>query len=191
MNPPIWGNFVYYADYDVLAFASLFQGGLRVAAYYHAIQALEKYFKALALSIIDPEGRTHPYPKDKHRLNDHNLARLAERCVAKFPYYGTPEVQLTLKRFSEFDQSTRYPWVERALDNGFTSADVPVICDLLLHLRTDIPLLIDDYPLGMSVRGHRHHHPEHAENPDCAAIQAPALASARTVIPQIEKMVRW
>jgi hypothetical protein len=44
---------VYYADYDVLAFACLLQGGLHVAAYYHAIQALEKYFKGLALSSIE------------------------------------------------------------------------------------------------------------------------------------------
>jgi hypothetical protein len=54
MRPPIWGSFILYADYDVLAFALLFQGGLHVASYYHATQAIEKYLKALALSIVDP-----------------------------------------------------------------------------------------------------------------------------------------
>ena len=191
MHAPIWGNFVYYADYDVLAFAWLFQGGLHVAAYYHATQAVEKYLKGLALSIIDPAGVTHPYPSNKRWLQDHNLARLAERCSQQFSYYGTAGVQATLKRFAEFDQLARYPWVEQTQGNGFTSADIPVICEVLLRLRTDIPLVKDDYPLGMFVRGHHHGHPEHAVNSNLAAMQAPALAAARRMIPNIEQMIRW
>jgi hypothetical protein len=190
-NAPIWGNFVYHADYDVLAFAWLFQGGLHVASYYHATQALEKYLKGLALSIVDPAGTTHPYPSNKRWLQDHNLARLADRCTQSFPYYGTSQVQASLKRFSEFDQLARYPWVQQALGNGFTSADVPFICELFLHLRTDIPLAKDDYPLGMFIRGHHHLHPEHTVNPNLAAMQAPAVGAVRQLIPKIENMVRW
>jgi HEPN domain-containing protein len=190
MNAPIWGNFVRYADGDVLAFAWLFQGGLHPAAYYHATQALEKYLKGLALSIIDPGGRTHPFPKNERWLQTHDLARLAERSSKQFTYYGGAQVRAALKRFSEFDQLARYPWVQQNLGNGFTSADVPVICELLLHLRTDIPIANDDYPLGMLIRGHHHQHPESAVNPNLAAMQAPAVAAARRIIPQIEQMVR-
>ena len=55
-RPLLWGNFVYYADHDLLAFAWLYTDGLRVAGYYHATQAVEKYLKSIALSIIDPDG---------------------------------------------------------------------------------------------------------------------------------------
>ena len=187
----MWGSFVYYADYDVLAFAWLYQGGLLVSAYYHATQAIEKYLKVLALSIIDPLGKTHPYPANRRWLQDHDLARIANRCMKHFPYYGTTQVQAILKRFSEFDQLARYPWVQQDLGNGFTGADVPVICELLLHLRSDIPLVKDDYPLGMFIRGHHHQHPEYAVNPNLANMQGPAITAARRMIPQIDKMVRW
>jgi HEPN domain-containing protein len=188
---PIWGNFVAHADDDVLAFAWLLQGGLHVKSYYHAIQAIEKYLKGLALSIEDPTGRTHPYPIHKRWLDDHNLARLARRCSKQFPYYGTAVVQATLERFSEFDQATRYPWVTQKLGNGFTSADVPVMVSFMHRLRNDIPIVLDDYSLGILVRGHHHNHPEHVVNQHWAALQAPALNAARRIIPNIDKMIRW
>jgi HEPN domain-containing protein len=191
MDAPIWGSFVYYADYDLLAFAWLFQGGLHIAAYYHGIQALEKYLKGLALSVIDPAGKTHPYPANQRWLQDHNLARLAKRCGKQYPYYATTQVQATLERFSEFDRLARYPWVKQAHGNGFTTEDAPVICELLFRLRTDIPLMSDDYPLGMFVRGHHQNHPEYRVNPSWATMHAPSLASVRKMIPQIDKMVRW
>jgi len=190
MRPPIWGNFIYYADYDVLAFALLFQGGLHVASYYHATQAIEKYLKALALSVVDPPGRTHPYPQNKRWLQDHNLVRIAKRCADSFPYYGLAPVQTVLRKFSEFDQTTRYPWVEQNEANGFTSADIPMMCDLLLHLRNDIPITVDDYPLGIFIRGYHHNHPEIAVNAVLLSIQSPAVSAARAVIPQLSQMIR-
>lgn len=188
---PIWGNFVAYADDDLLAFAWLLHGGLFVKSYYHAIQALEKYLKGLALSIEIPISSTHPYPTHKRWLGDHNLARLARRCSKRFPYYCTPEVQATLERFSEFDQATRYPWVEQKLGNGFTSADVPIMVGLMHHLRNNIPIVRDDYPLGMLVRGYHHLHPEHPVNPNWARMHARAVAAARAIWPNLDKMVRW
>ena len=190
MSAAIWGNYVRYGDDDVLAFAWLFLGGLHVTAYYHATQAMEKYLKALALSIIDPVGATHPIPLHSRWLKDHNLPRLAERCKHQFPYYGESGVRAALERFTEFDQVARYPWVEQTHGNGFTSADVPLIRELLIHMRTDIPITTDDYPLGMFLRGHHHHHPEHTVNPNLAAFQAPAIAAVRRVIPNADEMVR-
>jgi HEPN domain-containing protein len=190
MHAPTWGNFIGHGDKDVLAFAWLLQGGLFVTGYYHATQALEKYLKALALSIVDPPGTTHP---SQHRrwLNDHNLARLAGRCTSQYPYYGEAKIQAALARFTEFDQAARYPYVERTLGNSFDGCDLPLICELLIHLRRDIPIIIDDYPLGMLLRGHHQNHPEYADSAPYVALHASAVAAARRVIPNIEQMVRW
>ena len=190
MDSPFWGSYVFYADYDLLAFAWLVQGGLDVVALYHAIQALEKYLKGLAYSVDDPTGKIPPTDASKHWLKNHNLVQLAERCSKLFPRYGDTQVQATLKRYSEFDQWTRYPWVPQTLGNGFTTEEFPKICELLVSLRIDIPLVRDDYPLGMFIRGCNHGRPECAVNPNWAAKHYPALAAARRMIPQIEKMVR-
>ncbi len=188
-RPPLWGNFVAYADSDLLAFARLYTGGLHVLGYYHAIQAIEKYLKALALSIIDPTGNSET-PETNRWLLNHNLVRLANRCGSKYPYYKEPKSLKLLERFSEFDQSTRYPWVLQKLGNGFTSADIPLIWDLLFHLRTDIPIEKDDYMLGMAVRGYHQNHPEIPTN----LLQNPGLADSvaalQAVFPDIRKLVR-
>lgn len=49
-RPPLWGNFVAYADEDLLAFGLLMQANLRSLAFYHSTQAIEKYLKSLTLS---------------------------------------------------------------------------------------------------------------------------------------------
>lgn len=99
-------------------------------------------------------------------------------------------MQAALARFTEFDQATRYPWVKQNLGNGFTSADMPLICEILIRLRTDIPITKDDYPLGMFLRGHHHNHPEHPVNAHLAALQGPPIAAARAVIPNVDQMIR-
>jgi HEPN domain-containing protein len=187
----IWGSYIYHGDYDVLSFALLLQGGLLVPAYYHAAQAMEKYLKALALSIADPVGETHPIPQHKRWLKGHSLTDLADRCKVRFPYYGEAGAQAALGRFSEFDKAARYPWERQTLGNGFAGADIPLICELLVHMRADIPITFDDYPLGIFVRGHHHNRPECPVNPHLAALQAPAIDAARKMIPNINKMVRW
>jgi len=190
MISPIWGNLVYCADHDLLAFAWLFQGGLRVASYYHAAQAVEKYLKALALSIDDPHGATQTHQAQKRWLKTHDLGGLGLRCAESFPYYGDLELQKSLKRFSEFDQSTRYPWVIRKLGNGFSSDDVPLFAEIVHRLRSDIPIAIDDYPLGMLVRGYHHKHPETKTNESHECTQSGPLAAAMALIPQLSGMVR-
>jgi hypothetical protein len=187
----IWGSYIYHGDYDVLSFALLLQGGLLVPGYYHVAQAMEKYLKALALSIVDPVGETYPIPQHKRWLKGHSLPHLAKRCKLQFPYYGEAGVQAALGRFSEFDKAARYPWQNQTLGNGFSGADIPLICELLVHMRADIPLTFDDYPLGMLLRGHHHKHPEHAVTRGFATIHAPAIAAARLAIPNINGMVRW
>jgi hypothetical protein len=188
-HPPLWGNFVAYADWDLLAFAWLNEGGLRVPGFYHATQAVEKYLKALALSIPDPDGVTET-PSNKKWLHRHELDKLAMRCAAKFPFYGNPEIQAQLKRFSEFDQRARYPWTKQELGNGFVSSDVPLLCDLVRHLRIDIPIKVDDYILGMLLRGHHQGHPdETSANLDDAELER-CVAALRRIFPGVDAIVR-
>ena len=161
-HPPLWGNFVYFADQDLLAFAILFRAGLIAPSMYHLTQSTEKYFKALALSIIDPNGvrataKTESWLKKK---SGHNLCDLARKCGEKHSFYMKDSIQTHLKRFSEFDQLARYPWVVQKHGNGFTSSDVPIFEEIIYHLRTDIPITKDDYPLGLLIRGHFYGKPE-------------------------------
>jgi HEPN domain-containing protein len=100
---PLWGNFVAHADWHLLSFAWLFRGGLHVQSFYHATQAVEKYLKALALSIVDPDGKTETV-KNNPWLLSHSLERLASRCATQYAYYGQPEILTRLTRFSEFDR---------------------------------------------------------------------------------------
>ena len=56
LRPPLLGNFVAHADEDMLAFGLLASADLYPQAFYHGTQAIEKYLKALCLSIIDLPG---------------------------------------------------------------------------------------------------------------------------------------
>jgi hypothetical protein len=187
---PLWGNFVFHADQDLLSFAWLHHGGLRVAGYYHATQAIEKYLKSLALSILDPDGETETALNNPW-IYYHNLVTLGERCAPRFPFYGQPDILARLRRFSEFDTVARYPWVEQKHGNGFTGADDPLLLDLVYHIRTDLPIKLDDYPLGMLVRGHHHNHPEAKTNLYMLREHAACLVALRNMFPHVDKIVRW
>ena len=154
-RPPLWGNFVDHADEDLLAFGILMNADLVAQAYYHGVQAVEKYLKALSLSLMDPDGVTDT-PTTQPWIKTHDLARLADRCGRSIPYYSQGTVLNTLNRLAEFDQVARYPWVDQGLGNGFSSEDVTVIGDLCCRLRNDLPIKIDNYKLGMEVRGYFH-----------------------------------
>ncbi|HEV7674590.1 MAG TPA: HEPN domain-containing protein [Candidatus Angelobacter sp.] len=190
IRPPLWGNFVDHADWDLLSFAWLFEGGLHLPAFYHATQAVEKYLKALTLSILDPDGETETALNNRW-LRTHDLAALAERCAVRFPFYGKSEISTQLRRFSEFDQAARYPWAEQKHGNGFTSADVPLLCDLVRKIRTDLPIKVDDYILGMLVRGHHHGRSEAGTNNYLLARLSGSLAALRRTFPEVDRIVRW
>lgn len=189
-RPPLWGNFVGYADWDLLAFAWLYHGGLVHAAFYHATQAVEKYLKGLALSITDPDGQTQTVLNNPW-LRTHKLDALAGRCAICFPYYGHSDVQAHLRRFSEFDQASRYPWAEERHGSGFTHAEIPVLGDLVRHLRTDLPITLDDYILGMLIRGHHQGEPEARATGELYAILGQSAAALRRIFPDVDRFVRW
>jgi len=157
--------------------------------YYHAGQAIEKYLKALALAVIDPDGKRLT-ALNARWVRTHDLNKLAKRCANQFPYYGTADTTRKLALFTEFDQATRYPWVSRALGNGFSSADVPAMWDLIRHLRTDIPIKTDDYLLGMVVRGHHQGRPDTVSQGTNCRYALPKAAVER-MFPDVTSIVRW
>lgn len=187
---PLWGNFVYYADHDMLAFCLLAWGGLYLQAFYHGTQAIEKYLKALCLSIIDPLGTTDT-PTTQPWIRTHDLVKLARRCEQKFPYYGQPEFIAHLERIAEFDQATRYPWVLRKYGNGFTGADIPIFEEITHRLRNDIPIIVDDYPLGMEVRGGYFHGDGNTPHPGWFHYPHAAIEALKQVFPSLNEFVRW
>lgn len=189
-RPPLWGNFVAVADTDVLALACLWQNRLYLPAFYHGTQAIEKYLKALALSIIDPDG-VREAPSTNPWLFKHPLCPLADRCKARYPYYGEVSVQTNLRRFTEFDQAARYPWVEQKHGNGFATDDLPIFIEMIARLRSDIPIQLDDYYLGMLVRGHHQGHPEARVNAAEEGRRTLALNALKQLWPDVRQLVRW
>jgi hypothetical protein len=184
-----WGSFLAHADEDLLSFAWLFTGGLHVHSYYHGGQAIEKYLKALALSLSDPDGKKQ-MAVNASWLRTHDLKKMAQRCAKQFPYYGTSDTTKKLALFTEFDQATRYPWVSRTHGNGFNSADVPAMWDLIRHLRTDIPIKTDDYLLGMVVRGHHQGRPDTVSQGINRRYALPK-AAVEGMFPDVSSIVRW
>lgn len=184
-RPPLWGNFVACADEDLLAFALLMQDNLHSLAFYHITQAIEKYLKALALSIIDPLGSAET-PSTQPWIKTHKLEVLANKCGASHPYYGQPDIQNHLKHFTEFDQLSRYPWVSQKLGNGFRSDDIPVIYDICKNLRKDLPINKDDYKLGMELRGYFHGDKSRTSSNSSVI----AVTALRNMFPDINELVR-
>ena len=186
---PLWGNFIHFADQDMLAFGLLARGQLFPLAFYHGTQAIEKYLKALCLSIIDPNGSTET-ALTQSWIRQHNLERLATRCSERYPYYAQDQVLANLRRFAEFDQRSRYPWVNQVHGNGFTSEDIPIVGELCCRLRNDLPIVKDDYILGMEVRGHFH---DDQKTPDPARPHwsHEAVQALRQVLPNLSDFVRW
>jgi HEPN domain-containing protein len=188
IRPPLWGNFIAYADQDLLAFGLLIQGGLLVPACYHGVQAIEKYLKALVLSILDPTGTTET-PITRPTLKNHGLQTLAKQCNETDTYYNQSDVIANLKRFEEFDQATRYPWVDQKLGNGFSSEDVQIISEMCKQLRTRLPIALDNYKLGIEVRGY--FHGDRLKTPPGNQFHShEAVKALRKVIPSLDDFVR-
>jgi HEPN domain-containing protein len=187
-RPPLWGNFIAYADDDLLAFGVLIHGGLYVPAYYHGVQAIEKYLKALVLSILDPSG-TIQTPITQPWLRTHNLEKLAIQCKDTHTYYTQSDAIANLRRLTEFDQGTRYPWADQILGNGFSGEDVQIISDMCKRLRNDLPIQRDDYKLGIEVRGY--FHGDRLKTPPGNQFHShEAVKALRKVIPSLDDFVR-
>lgn len=188
LHRPLWGNFVAYADVDLLAFGLLVHSGLMVPGFYHGVQAIEKYLKALVLSTLDSEG-TQETPQTRKWLLTHDLEKLATKCSNTHDFYSKSNATSDLRRLTEFDQATRYPWVNRSLGNGFTSEDILVIAGLCKQLRNDLPIVMDNYKLGMEARGYFHGDRSKLD-PARDHYSHEAVLALRIVVPTLDDFVR-
>lgn len=125
-----------YADEDVLAFAILFEAELLPHAFYSAGQALEKYLKAIALERLAQGGKDATFKTNAGWLTEHPLVALAKRCEDSVDVYTDRDTRKTLKRFSKFDLTARYPMLEWR----FSTEDLPVFENLLHQIRGRLPL---------------------------------------------------
>jgi HEPN domain-containing protein len=189
-RPPKWGELVGHADDDVIAFAVLWVNLVWTAAFYHAQQAIEKYLKALILSMADPEGKT-TLPR---KYWNHKLLELAEECAKTFPYYAEPATKKKLRFFAELDQALRYPWVKRCETRSSLSVEaLRWFEELVHHLRNDIPIGLDDYMLAMLVRGYFHRNPsrEFPQPKEMLALFTPSVDALRATFSDLNGLVRW
>lgn len=191
-KPPRWGNLVYHADHDFIAFGILLDAGLIVEGYYHGVQSIEKYLKALALTIYDPSQlKSNEEWINWLKKYSHNLEKLGNYCGSNFPYFKEQNTNETLRRFSEFDQATRYPWVEKTLGKGFTGSDIPIFFNIIKNARNSLPILIDDYPLGIYVRGHHYENVNHKIDSPISQPIINSVKKIKRIFPEIEKLVRF
>jgi hypothetical protein len=188
-----YGNFVFHADYDFMAYCSLLNSMLMVEAYYHGVQAIEKYLKALAYTIYDPTGTLtiKELVRWIRKTFSHDLIKLANFCASSFSFLSDPIVVGHLERFKEFDQACRYPYVDRTLGNGFISTDAKVIFDLIKNIRTSLPIQKDDYPLGITIRGHFYDDPAAVINNYMINANKSAIDSVRGNFPDMDDLVFW
>ncbi|MCK4821238.1 hypothetical protein KA005_36065 [bacterium] len=193
-KPPQWGNFIYHADMDLQAFACLNRDGIYTLSKYHAVQSIEKYLKALALSIEDQDGKkSGEITKDKNSwVRTHELHKLAERCARKYPYYGDNNTLQILDHLSKLDQYYRYPWAEKQMGNFSSANDIVSIVQLIAKVRRDIPIIRDDYPLGMLIRGgHQSQVSKESWDLDQITSQSRVISALSILFKDVDSLVRW
>lgn len=188
---PVWGDLVFFADHDLLSFALLYSGGLAVPAMFHATQALEKYLKGLAVSL----ALTEPAHADKTLddfiwLRTMDIGYLAQKCGGRLPFYRQQGILDNLYRFSRFDWVSRYPWMVQHCQ-GFTADDLNPFHELIHRLRNDIPIIIDDFPLGLLVRGYSMKDPEKPLGRPIADLQRIAVAALKKTFAGVNEIIRW
>lgn len=187
---PVWSDLLIYADQELMAFALLYNAGLNIPAMVHAGQAVEKYLKALALSVDDPESRTER-PETHLWLKTYDVGYLVQRCGCIYPYYKDPDVLEALYRFSGFEQVSRFPWTEDSRKNSFGKKDIGPFFEIVKNLRSDVPIDEDDYPLALLVRGHRQKTPNEKISMAIADLQKIAVVGLRKLFPFVNDLVRW
>jgi HEPN domain-containing protein len=186
---PKWGNFIYYADEDVLSIGVLIAASRFLLAFYHSTQAIEKYLKALFLSILDPDGKILTWEDIKKWLQTHELDQLALYCSGRYPFYKEEKTLSYLKELSKYNQFTRYPWT--MVKNVLSFDEFFKLEKILLNLRNDIPIEVDDYPLGIAVRGFFYRAPDRKINDWTSEGNAFAVEYLRKIFPRLNEFVRW
>jgi hypothetical protein len=190
-KPELWGNFIGAADRDVLAVGVLVYSENLGLAIYHGVQAVEKYLKALCLSIRDPTGlHVTPESAGMQWIKTHNLGNLAANCASIGDFYNLDSTKSNLERFTECDQRVRYPWAKVDLSGLISSEDITLLLDYIKQIRNDIPITYDDYFLGLAIRDGISHRNSTIQY-EIGLGTAFAVSKLREIRPDLDDFVKW
>lgn len=205
------------ADNDLLSAAVLWKHHLHLSAYYHFAQAIEKYLKVLLIDT-DPKYKNGHLPKNSAGNAyiptcywGHDLKKLALQLPneEKYNFYKKDKIK-HLKEYSKYNESTRYSILGIPKDKEgklsaeevrqrdqekkvklYTSENLKHIQELIYRLRNDIEIDLDDYLLGIALRGHPQEHPDKKINFDYDGGIKKSAEILKEIFPNADEFVRW
>ncbi len=206
---------IFDADNDLLAAAVLWKYHLHLPSYYHFAQAIEKYLKVLLIDT-DQEYKNDHLPKNSAGNPyiphwGHNLKELALRLPneEKYNFYKKDKIK-HLEEYSKYNESTRYLILgtpkkkegnlssekirekdQKKVVKSYTSKELSHIQELIYRLRNDIEIELDDYPLGMAIRGHHQEHPDEKTNFEYWGGIKKSAEILKEIFSNADEFVRW
>ncbi len=185
-SPPHSGNFLSKADLDILSAVVLEHYDQWTYSLYHGVQAIEKYLKAKFIALHENKGEKgyEVYKKNEKFLKTHNIVKLWNRVELLEPSYQSFPWKEELSMLSEFDQVTRYPYVEQKVCNGMCSSDLELCLLVALQVRPNTVFQRDNYPLAMALRGYRIEDPTDIK-------PTPAAQILKEYFPDANALVWW
>ncbi|MFG6094816.1 hypothetical protein SPB21_12320 [Leptothoe sp. ISB3NOV94-8A] len=185
-TPPHSGTFLAQADNDILSAAVLQHYDQWVHSLYHGVQAIEKYLKAKFIAFHEKRGENgyEVYNQNKNFLKTHNIIKLWNKIESLEPSYKSFPWKQELPMLSEFDQLTRYPYVEQKVHNGMCSSDLELCLLVSLQVRPNTVIQQDNYPLARALRGYL------MENPTDVK-PTPAAQILKDYFPDANALVWW
>jgi argininosuccinate synthase len=186
---PQYGTFIYDADTHLLSAGSLGLTNMR-HAYFHITQAIECYLKAFLLQVENPYG--YVSKNDKSKNKSHNLKLLASSLPTKYEFYREPRIVKALEEYSAYNEAARYSDSSK-LDKGFNSSELKLMQEIINNLRNDILMLIeiDDYPLGIAVRGSHFRSPNEIIQNITIIAEREKADLLKKIFPELDKFVKW
>jgi hypothetical protein len=205
------------ADNNLLAAVVLWKHDLHMQSYYHFIQAIEKYLKVLLIDT-NPEYKSSNLPQNSAGNPyipywGHDLEKLAQKLPneSRYDFYKKDKIKC-LKEYSKYNEATKYSILGTPKDKeGKLSAEeieqrdkekevksfdskkiLKDVWELILKLRNDIQIDVDDYWLGIVIRGHHFNSPEK----EVASLKfypgiKKSVEMLKEIFPDSDKLVRW
>lgn len=183
---PHSGSFLSKSDSDILSAVVLQHHDQWIHSLYHGVQSIEKYLKAKFIALHENQGENgyEVYKKNEKFLKTHNIVKLWDKVELLEPSYQNFPWKEELSMLSEFDQATRYPYVEQKACNGMCSSDLELCLLVALQVRPNTVFRKDNYPLAMALRGYRIEDPADVK-------PTPAAQILKEYFPDADALVWW
>jgi HEPN domain-containing protein len=185
-NAPHSGSFLGKADTDILSAVVLQHYDQWIHSLYHGVQAIEKYLKAKFIALHESKGKNgyEVYKQNERLLKTHNVLKLWNRVESLEPSYQSFPWKDELSMLSEFDQVTRYPYVEQKVGSGLCSSDLELCLLVALQVRPNTVIQQDNYPLAMALRGYQIEEPTDVK-------PTPAAQILKDYFPDANALIWW